>query len=130
MMSAALLTSLPESPVKRPAVLVLTENGFTIERACALNGAIDAPAGVYPFTVSDCDATEVKIIVEIERSIAGEIFARTHGRIDSSCDYWLACAERHLAEHLSTTGLPSPTVHLLITRLTPVDYELALRWAR
>jgi hypothetical protein len=111
----------------RPIELI-TENGFSIVRADELDGARPSPARTYGFLVRDPNDHELEISVHISRAAFNEIVFRRAGLIAAESSYWVACAERHLADYLwEHDGCP-PDATLRVELLTPRDLNLARRW--
>ena len=111
----------------RQPIRMITDNGYTIVRSCDLDGAA-APDGRYCFVVRDPNDYELEITVNVGHVVAHEVASRSHDRITSNSDYWSALAERHLADYLWEKGDYPPDAYLVVTRLTPTDCDLAMRW--
>ena len=116
------------TPNGNPPIRLVTDNGFTIVRSCDLNGSGNSPDGKFCFVVSDADDCELEITVQIGHIAAHEAVGRSHDRIKPDSSYWPALAERHLADYLWEQGDYPPDAYLVVTQLTPVDCDLALRW--
>jgi hypothetical protein len=107
---------------------LITENGFSIVRADELDGARPSPDHTYVFLVRDPDRNELEIRVHITRAAFNEIIFRSPGLTSTESSYWVACAERHLADYLwEHDGFP-PDASLRVALLTPRDLNLARRW--
>jgi hypothetical protein len=113
---------------RRRPIEVFTENGFSIVRANELQGRSVATSGQYLFVVTDSNFEELEINVEIDVAAVSDIFRASKGRITSDSSYWIACAERHLADYLGEhDGCPSGAT-LRVEMLTPCDLDLVHRW--
>ena len=110
----------------RPIEL-LTENGFSIARAADLGGA-NPSADEYMFVVGDPNGHQLEIVVGIDQSVIVEVLLASNGRISSENSYWVACAERHLADYLGEHDDHPPGATLRVERLTPRDRNLVHRW--
>jgi hypothetical protein len=111
----------------RPIELI-TENGFSIVRADELDGARISPAHTYVFVVRDPHGHELEIGVEIAVAAINEIVYRSRGHTSTESSYWVACAERHLADYLFEHDDYPPDATLRVALLTPRDLNLARRW--
>src|SRR5260370_26760320 len=116
-----------EAARDRPIELI-TENGFSIVRACDLDGGSTPEVGSYAFVVRDPHGYELDIAVEIERPAVLEVFKRSAGRISGNSSYWVCCAERHLANYLWEQDDYPPAATLKVDQLSPNDIDLARRW--
>lgn len=110
----------------RPIELI-TENGFSIVRADEIGGA-NPSAHEYTFVVRDPRDYELEIIVGIDQAVINEVLVASSGRISSESSYWVACAERQLAEYLAENDDYPPDATLRVERLTPRDLNLVHRW--
>lgn len=111
----------------RPIELI-TENGFSIVRADEIGRAIPWPVYGYVFVVRDPHAYELEIMVGIDHAAVNEIMLRSRGLISSQSSYWVACAERHLADYLWEHDDYPPDATLRVEMLTPRDLNLVHRW--
>ncbi len=111
----------------RPIELI-TENGFSIVRACDLDGGSAPVSSGYTFVVRDPHGYELDIAVEIDRPAVLEVIKRSEGRISGESPYWISCTERHLADYLFAEDDYPPGAGLRVERLTPDDLDLARRW--
>ena len=118
---------LKNSPA-RPIEL-LTENDFSIVRAWEAAAKDPPRRGPYRFIVRDPDGYVAEIVVEIERDTIEEISIRSRGRILAENSYWIAFAERHLADYLSEHGDYPPEANLKIVELALNDLDVMLRWS-
>lgn len=109
---------------------LITENGFSINRASEVEGSRTPSAGPYAFVVRDPHGYELDIAVEIDPSAVLEVFKRSEGRISGDSSYWICCAERHLADYLWEQDDYPPDGVLKVVLLTPRDLNLARRWGR
>ena len=110
----------------RPIELI-TENGFSIVRATEIGGA-NPSAHEYMFVVRDPHDYELEIMVGIDQAAINEVLLASRGRISSESSYWVACAERHLAEYLGEHDDYPPDATLRVELLTPRDLNLVHRW--
>jgi hypothetical protein len=111
----------------RPIELI-TENGFSIVRPGESDEPRRTPEGGYVFRVSDPEGSEHEVTVSIDRPAVNEITLRSRGRISGESSYWIACAERHLAEYLWENDNYPPHGTLAVEQLTLDDLNLAVRW--
>ena len=114
-------------PRDKKPIQMLTDNGFSILRSCDLDGRTVEP-GRYCFVVRDPNGYEAEITVRIGHVAAQEVAARSYGKINGNSGYWTALAERHLADYLWRESDYPPDDLLVVTQLTPIDCDLALRW--
>jgi hypothetical protein len=113
----------------RPVELV-TENGHSIVRLWEINDDPVPTHGPFTFVVRACDGPQKTVVVEIARATIVEIEIRTRGRILSSNSFWICCAEKHLAAHLSKYDECPGDGRLRVETLTPADLNLSIRWER
>ncbi len=111
----------------RPIELI-TENGFSIVRTDELDGARLSPDRNFVFVVRDPHGYELEISVEIALAAISEIVFRSRGLISTESSYWIACAERHLADYLWEHEDYPPDATLRVELLTPRDLNLVHRW--
>lgn len=78
--------------------------------------------------VKDPDGYEFEITVEITDQAVAEVISRSRGRLTLESAYWIACAERHLAEYLWEHGDNPPDGWLTVDLLSLNDLDLARRW--
>lgn len=57
-------SSSSDSKLRSARISVVTENGFTIVRTCALEGTRTGAAGLHCFVVEDTEGMEHEVIVE------------------------------------------------------------------
>jgi len=110
----------------RPIELI-TENGFSIVRASDIGGA-NPSADKYRFVVRDPQGYEFEIMVAIDQAAIAEVLLASSGRIASDSSYWVACAERHLADYLGEQDDYPPDATLRVELLTLRDRNLVYRW--
>lgn len=110
----------------RPIELI-TENGFSIVRATDI-GRANPSAYEYVFVVRDPHDYELEIIVGIDQAAINEVLLASSGRIRSASSYWVAYAERHLADYLGEHDDYPPDATLRVELLTPRDLNLVHRW--
>ena len=112
----------------RKPITYLTENGFSIVRRCDLDEAVSSTGKEHCFVVRDPDDYELDITVNISDQAVAEVNSRTRGRLTFESGYWIACAERHLADYLWEYGDYPPNDILKVDQLTLDDLDLARRW--
>ena len=112
------------------AIELLTENGFSIFRLWEIETAPHPTGGSYEFLVRTADGIERKLLVEITHEVVSQIEIHTGGRILLSNSFWIWCAERHLATHLSEHDECPRDGKLRVETLTPADLNLSIRWER
>ncbi|MGZ5434883.1 MAG: hypothetical protein ACXWID_16715 [Pyrinomonadaceae bacterium] len=115
-------------PARPEPIQYLTENGFSIIRRCDVDDSFPKDGVEHCFIVRDPDGYELEATVEIGADAVAEIVRRSRGRISLSSSYWIACAERHLAEYLWEHDDYPPDAGLTINQLTLNDMDLARRW--
>jgi hypothetical protein len=118
------------SPKASAPIEYLTENGFSIIRRCDLDDSISASGTKHFFIVRDPHGYELEIVVEIADEAVSEIIWRSRGRLSLASSYWVALAERHLADYLWNNDDYPPDASLMVDQLTIDDVNLAPRWDR
>jgi hypothetical protein len=114
---------------RKPIELIIS-NGFSIVRKCDLDGTKALATGKHGFVVRDPRNYELEVTVEIDSKAVTEITMRSRGRLSPDSSYWVACAERHLADYLWEHDKYPPNSRLVVTQPSPIDCDLALRWER
>lgn len=104
-----------------------TENGFSIVRQWEAEQKPPPSDGTYPFIVRNPTCEERRIIVAVAESLVARTQFQTAGLSE---DYWIYCAERHLANHLGETDDFPPDDRIRIEELDREDLLSALRWNR
>jgi hypothetical protein len=112
---------------RRP-IEYLTENGFSIIRCCDVDPSFLMDGPEHRFIVRDTDGYELEITVDILPGAVAEVVGRSRGRISPASSYWLACAERHLAEYLWEHDDYPADGTLKVEELTLDDIDLTRRW--
>ena len=107
-----------------------TENGFSIVRQWEAEQKPPPPDGTYPFIVRNPTSEERRILVVVADDLVARAQFQTAGRAGLSGDYWIYCAERHLANHLWETNDFPPQDIIRIEELDREDLLSALRWNR
>jgi hypothetical protein len=107
----------------------ITENGFSIVRPWESGKSPRPTAGKLRFSVTD-GFIEREVTVEISRRVTSEIELRTRGRIVESSLFWISCAERHLANHVSEHADFPEDDELIVEELNPEDILSLLRWGK
>jgi hypothetical protein len=118
-----------EASESRPIELI-TENGYSIVRLWELNDGPAPTQGSFTFVVSALEGAQEIVVVEIAKAATVEIEVHTLGRILSSNSFWICCAERHLASHLSQHDECPQNRRLHVETVTPADLNLSIRWER
>lgn len=119
---------LNELPALDAPIEFLTENGFSIVRSWEVDGRPAPANGTYAFLVRNEGDREREIIVTIAVEIISDIRCRTAGRINGSSSFWIAAAERHLAEHLWEKENYPEQNKLAVNQLDPDEIICALNW--
>jgi len=115
---------------ERNSIELLTENDFVIVRPWEAKG-LDPPAhGRFRFLIQDQQGAEREVDVEISDPLRGETLWRSRGRIGTTSEFWMCCAERHLADYLMEHGEFPPHNELTVDELDPEDVMLAIRWGK
>ena len=108
----------------------VTENGFTIVRPWETDGSQAPTGGPFQFLVRDPHNVECVVTVDVANALFVETAFDTQGRIEFSSSFWICCAERHLADHLTEhEGFPDGK-RLTVDRLDPEEVMLAKRWCQ
>ena len=127
------IETLPEPVVPRISetrqrpIEVQTENGFAIVRRCDIDGT-SAAGTKHCFIARDPDGFELEITVEVSSGVVAELIKRSRNRLTLENIFWIACAERHLAEYLWEKDDYPPDAMLIVDEPTLDDLELARRW--
>jgi hypothetical protein len=108
----------------------LTENGFSIERPWETNGSPSPTDGTCCFLVSDPQAKQREVEVEISRGLLLETSFHTRQRIEPTSSFWICCAERRLADYLWEHEAFPDGDRLLVEILDPEEVILAMRWEK
>jgi hypothetical protein len=113
----------------RPIELV-TENGFCVLRMWEIDRMPPPDAGEYHFLVRQPDGLERarEVTVHVADDAVAQIEKSTQGRIVLSSTFWIYCAELHLANYLWRNDDYPPGGTLSVDKLSPQDFELAMRW--
>lgn len=109
---------------------LVTENGYSIVRLWELNDEPAPTDGSFKFMVSALEGAQETVVVEVAKEAIAQIEVHTVGRILRSSCFWIYCAERHLASHLSQHGESPRDEGLRVETLTPADLNLSIRWER
>jgi hypothetical protein len=126
-------TEQPLPPERRLDVCPIelqTENGFSIVRQWEAEQKPPPSDGAYPFIVRNPTGEERRIIVTVTDDLVARTQFQTAGRSGRSGDYWIYCAERHLANHLWEADDFPPNDRIRIEELDREDLLSALRWNR
>lgn len=118
------------SPKASAPIEYFTENGFSIIRRCDLDDSISPSGTKHYFIVRDPHGYELEIVVEIDNKAVSEVMWRSRGRLSVTSSYWLALAERHLADYLWENDDYPPDAALSVDELSLNDLDLARRWDR
>lgn len=108
----------------------LTENGFSIERPWETNGSPLPTDGKCRFLVSDPQAKQREVKVEISLGLLLDTSFHTRGRIEPTSSFWICCAERHLADYVWEHDAFPDSDRLLVETLNPEEVILATRWEK
>jgi hypothetical protein len=114
----------------QPSIEFHTENGFVIVRPWEAKKASTPTSGALRFRVQDPDGTERDISVEISDQLLTETARRTRGRIETSSQFWICCAERRLANYLLEHDEFPSVNEMKIETLDREDVLLAIRWGK
>lgn len=112
------------------SIQFLTENGFVILRPWEVSNAIAPAEGVFHFAAHDPDGLEREISVRVSPRLLEETALRTGGRIETSSQFWISCAERRLANYLMEHGEFPSGNEIMIESLEREDLLLTLRWGK
>ena len=107
-----------------------TENGFSIVRQWEAEQKPPPADGTFAFIVRNSNCEERRIIVAVADNLVSRTHFQTAGRPGLSVDYWVYCAERHLANHLWESDDFPPNDSIRIEELDREDLLAALRWER
>src|SRR5690242_205811 len=87
-------------PLKSEPIEYLTENDFRIIHRCDVDESFPKDGLEHCFIVRDPDGYELDITVKFDTRAAAEVIERSRRRIAFESPFWVAAAERHLAEYL------------------------------
>jgi hypothetical protein len=107
-----------------------TENGFVIVRPWETKDARPSADGVFRFRVQNPDGTERDTRVEISNQLMAATALRTRGRIETSGQFWICCADRRLANYLMEHGEFPPANEMKVDTMDREDVLLAIRWEK
>ena len=122
--------TVPSHDDERNSIELLTENDFVIVRPWETKGLAPPANGRFRFLIQDQQGAEREVDVEISDPLLVETIWRTRGRIETSSEFWMCCAERHLADYLMEQGEFPPRNELTVDELDPQDVMLAIRWGK
>ena len=108
----------------------LTENGFVIVRPWEEDGSAPPTDGNCRFVVSDPNGNERTIAVMISRELMTATAIHTSGRIDQSSEFWICCAERHLADYVAEQDCFPEANEIIVSDFDREDLLLAIRWGK
>ena len=117
----------PSAKAQTP-IKYVTENDFRIIRLCDVDPSVKADGAEHCFIVRNPDGYELDVDVEIAAEAVAEVICRSRQRISLASSFWIACAERHLAEYLWEEKDYPPHARLVVEQLTLEDLDLARRW--
>jgi hypothetical protein len=115
---------------ERNSIQLLTENDFVIVRPWEAKRLSPPANGRFQFLTQDPQGAEREVEVKIAHALLAETIWRTRVRIESSSEFWMCCAERHLADYLMERGEFPPHNELTVDELDPQDVLLAVRWGK
>lgn len=113
----------------RPIELI-TENGFGICRSWEISGDSPPTRGPYDFVVECPDGSRRNVRVAVAHHLLRHIEIHTRGRITLSNQYWICCAENHLATYIGECDRCPDDGKLRVEELSPDDLMLTIRWER
>ena len=114
----------------QPSIEFHTENGFVIVRPWEAKEKSASASAALRFRVQDPDGVERDISVEISSQLVAETAVRTSGRIETSGEFWICCAERRLANYLMEHDAFPPANEMMVKTLDREDVLLAIRWGK
>lgn len=120
--------SASEAVESRKPIRYVTENGFSIVRRCDVDSSVSHAGKEHCFVVEDPDGYELEITVGINDHAVADAISRSRGKLDLDSTYWVACAERHLADYLWEHEDYPPDGQLTVNLLTLDDLDVARRW--
>ena len=112
------------------AIELLTDNGFVIVRPWERESSPAPTDGNYRFVVSDANGNERTIAARISRELMTATAIHTSGRIDHSSEFWICCAERHLADYVAERDCFPDANEITVNDLDREDLLLAIRWGK
>jgi len=122
-------TPRPDEVAERPQpIKFLTENGFSIIRRWEIVRAAAPASGKYAFLVRDPRERQHEILVQVTDAVVADVAVRTRGRVRLQSSFWIACAERRLADYLSEADDFPPADNFLIEELQAEDLISAIQW--
>lgn len=110
------------------SVKVVTENGYSIVRACETNGASPDEAGMYRFIVSDSEEQACEVIVEFDTAAIALVQSCRREPLSSNSLFWINCAERSLAAYLWDKDKCPPQGRLTLQDVCLDDLDAARLW--
>src|SRR3954471_16866580 len=105
-----------------------TDNGFSIIRFSDINHSISTQGLTDQLLVRDPDGFELEVTVEISETLSDAFIRRSRGHLGTDSAYWICCAERHLADYLSTNEDYPPDGTITVLEPLLEDLNLARRW--
>jgi DNA-binding response OmpR family regulator len=115
-----------ESGIAKPAIQVLTLNGFQI--TLGSEGA-SASTAAHHFRVKRfADGADVNVTVTINPAAVSRVERLTRRRLEPGGAFWRRRAERLLSAYLWTEGRTPPGDQLTIDDVSREDLELAADW--
>jgi hypothetical protein len=114
----------------QPSIEFHTENGFVIVRPWEAKEKSAPASGALRFRVQDPDGIERAVSLLISNQLLAETALRTRGRIETSSEFWVCCAERRLANYLMEHDAFPPANEMMIETMDREDVLLAIRWGK
>lgn len=117
-----------KTPARNPAIKLVTENGFTIERVCETEESTTDSAGECHFVVRGPNDEERRVIVAFGEAAIG-LVQRLQGSNPLSLisPFWLRFAELHLATYLWEKNDFPQGGRLTIDHLSDENLRLTIR---
>lgn len=127
-MQAQNKTFQPDELAAARPIEFLTENGFSIFRRWEIEQTPPPTNGIFCFLVCTPQELKSEITVEVVADCLVRMPAQMRARIPLSSAFWIASAERHLAEYLWEHNDFPVDNKLTIDCLDPEETILAGRW--
>jgi len=112
---------------RSPTIKFVTENGFTIERACERDELTTDSAGGCHFVVCGPDGVERRVTVVFGEAAIRLVQRQRSVPFQISSSFWLCCAERYLATYLWEKNNNPFGGRLTIDQLSDDDLHAAIR---
>ncbi len=120
----------PDSAIRNPPIVLITENGFSIVRLCEREPSTRDSASECHFVVRGPSGGEHSVTVGFTETEIGlvQIQRELSASLSPTSAFWLQCAERYLATYLWKNNTYPPDGTLIVGKLSVEDLLMARRW--